>query len=195
MQNLQIFDEYATNISKLSEGFAVNRLAPAKTSFRSFQSRRPKAERYEGGFMAKNGPTIIFDHNFRLNQEELLTFIEYCRQWARQLYDVIKGVSLKFEDDQTMQRACFMWQNIPFVQLFPSQVNVEQIKQYCSGLIDGNLNSRRGSYYPMESMWHDVFLPNLLAAIERERNRLTNLEQNLKTASVDGPPPINFNCF
>lgn len=146
--------------------------------------------------MAKDGPVIIFDSNFVLDHESLLAFIDYCRQWAIQLHGTASGVSMKFEyNDEHRQRANFMWQGISFVQIYPGQVHLERIKQYCACLIKGNLNSGRGSYYPMENLWKEVFLPNLLAAVKQEQNRLNRLEQELIVASIEERPPVDFRHY
>jgi len=144
-----------------------------------------KPERHEGGFMSKNGPAIILDEHFVLNKLSLLQFLPFCIKWARSIHEVAGRISLKFTyGEDKLQRANFMWQGTLFVQIISEQVHLEEVKQYCYCLLDQNLNTSQGRYYPMAKLWEEVFQPNLRAAIQQESVRLSQLEEKLNTTMV-----------
>lgn len=153
----------------------------------TFRAAGIKPERHEGGFMSKGEPTILFEHNFVFNKLSLMKFLPYCINWARRLHEVAGRISLKFTYDGSFQWANFMWQGTLFVQIMPEQVHLEKVNQYCSSLLDQNLNSGLGRYYPMVRLWEEVFLPNLLAAIQQEVERLHQTEVALKTSAPESP--------
>lgn len=167
----------------------VDFLAPAKKEAVLFRAVGPRAERYEGGFMTKEGPTVIFDPNFVLDRSHLLNFIVFCIAWAKILHNIVGRISIRFvftpaesnskESSAPRQRAEFMWAGNLIVQIYPTRIDPDnRVLQFVNKLTD---NFAHCTYVEVARFWEDLFVPNLRCAISREIEKLTKLAREVET--------------